>query len=581
MRRPSRDCNDVEPSNTLIPPAAAVAEPTDGVPDDSQLLTHDPTLTAFAQLGAFRLNCQRSFISLMDRDNQYILAEATRSVSLVSPAVCDQGDEVYLGARVLDMLWGVCPNTIQVFTAKDGSCNVSSENVTANPACYVMNDMAAIEQFKDRPYIAGWPYMRFYAEVPIHSPTGHVIGTFCVVDNKPRDRLDSRGLDALNEISAAIMQHLELVQTKHNLQRPGGMIKGLGKFVEGKGRVARSSEEQPDRLEDLLRAPPTARGGTSESSSSSIIQQGSSSTSTDITTISSISAPLVNRTAGGSVRRGPEPPSSRVPVPFAKPRTADERRKSLPYPALQRELNGESSSVGTKQLFSNASHLIREAIDLDGLIFVDARFRDIAIDPSSPTLLSPSSASSRYRGTPNTPLGDQSGWLDSSKDAAGLVDRDALLGSRFVPSRPNPNGRSSSDVLGYSVRTSPGANISLSSATQVLLPQSTLRGLLETYPDGHTFIFDDDGSLVHIEDDLLPHSAEKPVLSDSSDMEDIWANQLRGVCSDAKSIVFFPLVGSSAKPVVCWRPDVDQGRRQDNRLSRLDLPNSIWKLHHV
>lgn len=76
--------------------------------------------------------------------------------------------------------------------------------------------------------------MRFYAEVPILSPTGFVIGTYCVVDDKPRDSLDKKGLDALNEISSAIMKHLELIQMQHNLQRAGEMVKGLGMFVEGK-----------------------------------------------------------------------------------------------------------------------------------------------------------------------------------------------------------------------------------------------------------------------------------------------------------------------------------------------------------
>jgi hypothetical protein len=90
-----------------------------------------------------------------------------------------------------------------------------------------MSDMSAIDAFKTRPYVAGWPYMKFYAEVPIHSPTGFVIGTYCVVDDKPRESLDKKGLDALNEISSAIMKHLELIQMQHNLQRAGEMVKGL------------------------------------------------------------------------------------------------------------------------------------------------------------------------------------------------------------------------------------------------------------------------------------------------------------------------------------------------------------------
>lgn len=80
-------------------------------PDDSRLLAHDPTLTAFTQLAAYRLNCERSFISLMDYDHQYIVAEATRSASLLAQDQCEPGDEIYLGPRVLDRVWGVCPSS--------------------------------------------------------------------------------------------------------------------------------------------------------------------------------------------------------------------------------------------------------------------------------------------------------------------------------------------------------------------------------------------------------------------------------------------------------------------------------------
>ncbi|KAH9205969.1 hypothetical protein DL95DRAFT_470080 [Leptodontidium sp. 2 PMI_412] len=84
---------------------------------------------------------------------QYILAKATRSVSLLSQEECNPGDEVYLGPRIMDLTWGVCPNTIQVFIVKDESLNISTAHVMATPNFYVMNDLSAIDSFKDRPYV--------------------------------------------------------------------------------------------------------------------------------------------------------------------------------------------------------------------------------------------------------------------------------------------------------------------------------------------------------------------------------------------------------------------------------------------
>lgn len=80
----------------------------------------DTTLTAFAQLSALRLNCDRGFISLMDASHQYIVAEATRSLSLKSEDVHDHADDaLFLGQTILDFDWGVCPVSYMRFAHFD------------------------------------------------------------------------------------------------------------------------------------------------------------------------------------------------------------------------------------------------------------------------------------------------------------------------------------------------------------------------------------------------------------------------------------------------------------------------------
>lgn len=163
------------------------------------------------------------------------MAEAIRAVSLESGDVHDGGndDAIYLGTATLDHEFGVCPNTISVFCSKDGSLDIAAPYVKANQSYYVMNDLSKILGYEDRPYFAGWPYMWYYAEVPILSPSGLTIGSLCVVDNKPREGLDTKGLTALKEIAHAVMGHLELVVSKVQRKRAERMIQGLGLFVDG------------------------------------------------------------------------------------------------------------------------------------------------------------------------------------------------------------------------------------------------------------------------------------------------------------------------------------------------------------
>jgi len=57
----------------------------------------DTALAALAQLGALRLHARRAFISLITADREYVLAEATKSMSLQYDVVEDPKDTPWLG----------------------------------------------------------------------------------------------------------------------------------------------------------------------------------------------------------------------------------------------------------------------------------------------------------------------------------------------------------------------------------------------------------------------------------------------------------------------------------------------------
>ncbi len=47
-------------------------------------------------------------------------------------------------------------------------------------------DAAIDDRFADNPAVAGEPRIRFYAGVPLKAPSGHNVGTLCLIDNRPR-----------------------------------------------------------------------------------------------------------------------------------------------------------------------------------------------------------------------------------------------------------------------------------------------------------------------------------------------------------------------------------------------------------
>ncbi len=103
-----------------------------------------------------------------------------------------------------------------------------------NVPSLVVNDLTKDDRFKHYPFVTGPPYSRFYAGVPIRSPSGHNIGTYCVLDETPRDGLSPAQLDFLKDMGTAVMHHLEMTRATEDHRRGKIMVKSLGSFAEGK-----------------------------------------------------------------------------------------------------------------------------------------------------------------------------------------------------------------------------------------------------------------------------------------------------------------------------------------------------------
>lgn len=74
------------------------------------------------------------------------------------------------------------------------------------------------------------PHMRSYAEVPLKTQTGSVIGSYCVVDTKPRS-YSPLDIESLTEIADSIMGHLDLLRIKQDHERAQKLVHGLSSFV--------------------------------------------------------------------------------------------------------------------------------------------------------------------------------------------------------------------------------------------------------------------------------------------------------------------------------------------------------------
>lgn len=345
-------------------------------------------MNALTQLAIYRFNCNRAFVSLIDDQNQHIIAETTASISLRDREKHVADDGIYLGITTLDLIFGVCPEAVKLFTGQPVSSALdNSDNMTADRTRFIVRDFTRHDHYKDRPYVIDWPYFRFYAEVPIYSPSGFVLGSFCVVDDKPRLEFSEDEVVALQEISDSISQHLENIRIVHSHKRSDRLIYGLTSFAQSGSDFFESSATTehpaaplPMNIPNLvshrhkIRSEAQGIGIDGKSPSTELTETESSqfdqmlSDPTDTTSLSSISPSYDQAPPASGVCIIHK--SSKEDVEVSGDRPTDEAH--LPNASVVAVKENPSTSKRIAAIFSHAGDLLKESMDLDGVLFLDA-----------------------------------------------------------------------------------------------------------------------------------------------------------------------------------------------------------------
>jgi hypothetical protein len=99
------------------PPVRKAPSPPSTPPpslDYAPKASDDKALTAFAQLGALRLNARRCLISFFDRRDCFLLAEATRTLSLTGGEAEFEDDRLCFGTTIFPKEQSLCNYTVNL-----------------------------------------------------------------------------------------------------------------------------------------------------------------------------------------------------------------------------------------------------------------------------------------------------------------------------------------------------------------------------------------------------------------------------------------------------------------------------------
>lgn len=109
-----------------------------------------------------------------------------------------------------------------------------------------IDDVATDERFAASPLVAGDPPVRFYAGCPIASPDGAVIGTLCLLDERPR-ALDEADRASLRDL-AAIVEHEIAISTMSVDDELTGLVNRRGFVLVGSQALSFCERHDVDAL---------------------------------------------------------------------------------------------------------------------------------------------------------------------------------------------------------------------------------------------------------------------------------------------------------------------------------------------
>lgn len=437
-------------------------------------------MTAFAQLGCLRLNAKRSIVTLLGTTRQFIIAEATKSLSLMSDSTHADGDELWFGNSFIDREGGISADAMyaEPFTAHD------PDGSSFTASALFVGDISTHESYKTRGY-AGHG-VNFYCGVPITTSLGHVIGVYTVTDDKPRDHLTATELRFLVDMSVIVLQHLEMVRNDRSRKRGERLINGIGAFIEGNNPEETSQPQETSH--------PTSQASEEPQNGPDSAKKARLGGSNQNSEFLGMVINDANPSYEDSKRLTPSS-SDRPTGPQRTHSSAVSQEHGLVKdiqvkPPTKRAAAKDKAMRDSQQVFNRAAAIMRSCLRSDGAIFLNASSANLS--PGS-RMDNSGSVSKVHHDKPNNrrrPLPKANPYPDvihhntADNETPPSSDESTSTRSHSDSSTSQKRKTQRCQVLGISLAES---------AKFPSVSDQSLRRLVRRYPKGKCFSFDQDG----------------------------------------------------------------------------------------
>ncbi|KGO70604.1 CheY-like superfamily [Penicillium italicum] len=550
-----RDSHGYLPPCHLKPHALQHIGPTTPSKEFVARSSADPVLTAFAQLGTLRLNAHRSLISLFGRNEQHVLTEATRTLSLQDDGNHNARDELWVGSCTMSYDRSLCKLVM----------NSTPSTSNTRDRVLVVPDLAEDHAFKNHPDVTTFPNIRFLASSPIISPKGIVIGAYTILDDQPREPLDAGSLQFLVDIAATVMDYLSTSHSKARRFRSERMMVGLGSFLEGKGSLRNSWVLDTDVPQTIFDEMGHAEGHINR-------EQQEKQLSHNITQAIAQNGkpshlpfrPYNLHIPGGKTLQGnrekyqslsDSTTSKRDAKALSKLKEVSQAAMVIGNDQSRQQSPKDDYTAKVNESFGRAANLIREGIEVEAVVFFDANFG------SQETLVDNAESDTEGSSFESCSSGDEATFRSSPQR------------SSFDPEQAKSSGKATlnpCEILGFATSNASSVNGQLMDDSKIALSESFLGGLLHRYPRGKVFNFGDDGTISSDDtsDGIIKRFLRRPGGKNYKKTRKSLARQdaqgLLQLAPESRSIIFSPL----------W--DSHKGRWYSGALAWTKAPHRVF-----
>lgn len=112
---------------------------------------------------------------------------------------------------------------------------------------FIIPDVHRQKDERQRAFVKRASWLRFFASVPLRDPHGSVIGSYTLLDDKPRFGISAHELTYLEDMADTVIDHLEATIVRAQRQRSERLIQGLALFNNGLDSLRHWWLQQDDR----------------------------------------------------------------------------------------------------------------------------------------------------------------------------------------------------------------------------------------------------------------------------------------------------------------------------------------------